>query len=85
MPYWTDLYAVGNTPSDLGIYTSLNDGDSGRYFLIEWYKIPLYQSNSSEPTGSNPVTFEVKLFENGQIEFHSCADLLRSLGSETKG
>lgn len=61
-PFWADLATPSGGVS--GVYTWTGGPPGARYFVAEWYVMPLY-----EHTGT--VTFEVKLFAaDGRIEFH---------------
>ena len=60
LPYWTDL-----NPADsdaVGVF-AWSKTEPEPMFVVEWYAIPLYQTNGT-------ITLEVKLYATGIIEFH---------------
>jgi len=65
-PYWSDL-TVGNPYNSGAIYT-LNGGVApNRYFVVEWLNV----TYCCDDGATDYKTFEVILFENGDIKFQS--------------
>jgi hypothetical protein len=69
LPYWVDLFPGGSTAADTGIRYWTGGSSPNRYFVIEWFEVALYR-NDQAYTSSDLLTFEVKLFKDGRIEFH---------------
>jgi len=67
LPYWVDLFP-GTTGND-GVFYWNGGVTPNRYFVVEWYQVALYRPDSNY-SQSDRLTFEVKLFEDGRIEFH---------------
>lgn len=63
-PLWTD-WTVGGSYNSGGIYVLRGGSAPNRYIVIEWYRVtPCCATNSTEYQ-----TFEVILYENGDIRF----------------
>jgi len=62
LPYWADL-----DPSQAGIGSGVFIWERGvtpdRMFVVEYYQVPHFDT-------PGVITFEVKLFEDGRVEFH---------------
>ncbi|MCS7036591.1 MAG: HYR domain-containing protein, partial [Saprospiraceae bacterium] len=64
-PFWDDLQANPAINPNSGIYTRVDGTAPNRIFTIEWYQIGHFSH-----TANQEVTFQVRLFENGnRIQF----------------
>jgi hypothetical protein len=64
-PFWDDLQANPAVNPNSGVYTRVDGTAPNRIFTVEWYQIGHFSH-----TAGQEVTFQVRLFENGnRIQF----------------
>ena len=69
LPYWIDIFPGGSTTLNNGIWYWTGGESPNQYFVIEWFQVALWREDHTY-TSSDFLTFEVKLFKDGRIEFH---------------
>ena len=62
LPYWTDL-DPSEAGTGSGIFTWSRGVAPNRMFVVEYYQVPHFET-------PGVITFEIKLFEDGRVEFH---------------
>ena len=61
--WWDDLNPAALDLPLPGVYRETLGDAPDRYFAVEWFRTPLYEV-------ADPITFQIKLFEDGRIEVH---------------
>jgi len=67
VPFWDDLGMYRGNRPDAGIYTYQGGTAPNRYLVVEWYRADAYSGSGNSGSGSYDLTFEVILYENGDI------------------
>ncbi|MFC1879837.1 hypothetical protein ACFLZW_07990, partial [Chloroflexota bacterium] len=81
-PFWDDLYIGGGVLNSGKVYTDSGTDGHGNYFVVEWYQV----TRSSGAEAGQLLTFEVLLYENGDILFqYDFMDTDATLDSSTVG
>jgi hypothetical protein len=65
--FWDDLGMYKGNRPDAGIYIYQGGTAPNRYFVVEWFRADQYSGSGESGSGSYDLTFEVILYENGNI------------------
>ena len=78
--FWDDLGMYSGNRPGAGIYIYRGGTAPNRYFVVEWHRADAYSGEGTTGLGLYDLTFEVILYENGDIvmQYHTLSDYLQS-------